>query len=655
MSVAALVNKKKLICNLERQCENQMSDFERNFNYSHSQEVLRSILIQLEDLAQETQSEGCSDESLIKQIQLNLQLKRLQARVLECIGTIYLGLTLPNQSLSVLERASSILIEIQEIKEQNQDLLVQQESDLDEKEQISKRDQQDLKAISRILIKTSYSLFLKSESKQCYRYLTDAHNYLKQNNLLNSEEEALLNFYYGNFYRFIFQDELSEQCFLKCISIREKIFGQNSAIVYDAKQELAKLYIESAQLNQAQQLVDEVFKYKINEYGESSPCTSLIYLYRASLLFVISSNVDDALKDVLKSIQINTLYIGEYNKINAECYLLLGKILAKKYPSSRNYEKRYYYNNPKASCQQLNAPYLFQWNQYKSNANDFQSSPISSSSSSYSASNFSSKQSSSNSLSSQDYTNQNFLNLQKLQFNKYVQQQFKESNMTNFCSESANSFFLNGQSQINEEIELFQIYFNKALHILKTLFGEYNGCVGIAYNAIGKVHMTLKQYEKALNCFNTSIDIFKAQKEAQDQINNNSSDDFNFCYYFAVKYAADCNMKLGRLKTAHSLYQQILQIKDLLNLIFNNEQTDEDLNSKQKLEYKYNQPQKQQQNQDYQHQLPFTLSIMPTTQSILLNSSQSMIEDEHKKLFVSPIDINSQQIIELLNQSKTED
>ncbi|KAL4471806.1 hypothetical protein ABPG72_008824 [Tetrahymena utriculariae] len=650
MSMAALVNKKKLICNLERQCENQMADFERNFNYSHSQEVLRSILIQLEDLALQISSQVYSEECGFLQIQLNLQLKRLQARVFECIGTIYLSLTLPNQSLGVLERASSILIEIQEIKEQNQDQLNKQEMGADEKELILKREQQDLKAIARNLIKTSYSLFLRSESKQSYRYLTDAHNYLKQNNLLDSEEEALLNFYYGNFYRFIFQDELSEQCFLKCISIREKIFGQNYAIVYDAKQELAKLYIESAKLNQAQQLVDEVFKYKMNEYGESSPCSSLIYLYRASLLFVISSNVDDALKDVLKSIQINTLYIGEYNKINAECYLLLGKILAKKYPSSRSYEKKYYHNNPQANCQQLNAPFMFQWNQYKSNTSDFQSSPISSSSSSYSSSNFSSKQSSSNSLSSQDYTNQNFLNLQKLQFNKYVQQQFKESNMTNLCTDNANNFFLNGQGQTNQEIELFQIYFNKSLHILKTLFGEYNGCIGIAYNAIGKVHMSLKQYEKALNCFNASLEIFNAQNEAQDQINNNSSDDFNFCYYFAVKYAADCNMKLGRLKTAHGLYQQILQIKDNLNLIFNNEQTDEDLNSKQK----YNQAQKYQ-HQDQQHQLPFTLSIMPTTQSIILNSSQSTIEDEHKKLFVSPIDINSQQIIQLLNQSKTED
>ncbi|KAL4442597.1 hypothetical protein ABPG74_006999 [Tetrahymena malaccensis] len=651
--MAAFVNKKKLISNLERQCESQMTDFERNFNYSHSQEVLRSILIQLEDLTLEISSEEHTEVFRISQIQLNLQLKRLQARVFECIGTIYLSLTLPNQSLSVLERASNIMIEIQEIKEQNQDQLNKQEMDADEKVQISKREQQDLKIIARILIKTSYSLFLKSESKQSYRYLTDAHSYIKQNNLLDSEEEALLNYYYGNFYRFIFQDELSERCFLKCISIREKIFGQNSATVYDAKQELAKLYIESAQLNQAQQLVDEVFKYKINEYGESCPCTSLIYLYRASLLFVISSNVDDALKDVLKSIQINTLYIGEYNKINAECYLLLGKILAKKYPSSRNFEKKYYYSNPQANCQQLNAPFAFQWNQYKSNANDFQSSPISSSSSSYSSSNFSSKQSSSNSLSSQDYTNQNFLNLQKLQFNKYVQQQFKDSNMTNFCSESANNFFLSGQGQTNEEIELFQIYFNKALHILKTLFGEYNGCIGIAYNAIGKVHMSLKQYEKALNCFNASIEIFKAQKDAQDQINNNNSNEFNFFYYFAVKYAADCNMKLGRLKTAHSLYQLILQIKDTLNLIFNHEQADNDLNEKQQLEQKYNQAQKQQDQQP--QQIPFTLSIMPTTQSILLNSSQSIIEDEHKKLFVSPIDINSQQIIELLNQSKTED
>ncbi|CAD8098437.1 unnamed protein product [Paramecium sonneborni] len=189
--------------------------------------------------------------------------------------------------------------------------------------------------------------------EQTFKYLDYAQQLLNQHNLTNTGVYALTLTQLGNYYRFMFQDDLAEEMLNESIKIREELYSRNSIEVADSLHGLAQLFSDQGKIEEAMFSINQAITIWINVLSYENIKTAKSIYLKGNLYLRMKStteNLEKAENLITQSLQINIKIMGKSSQDIADCYHSLGKI--KSYNKNSN-EFEVYFQKSQEILQEL--------------------------------------------------------------------------------------------------------------------------------------------------------------------------------------------------------------------------------------------------------------------------------------------------------------
>ncbi|CAD8165935.1 unnamed protein product [Paramecium octaurelia] len=167
--------------------------------------------------------------------------------------------------------------------------------------------------------------------EQTFKYLDYAQQLLIENNLTRTGVYALTLTQLGNYYRFMFQDDLAEQMLSESIKIREELYSRDSIEVADSVHGLAQLFSDEGKIQDAMLQINKAISILTNVLGYEHIKTAKSIYLKGNLYLRMKStqeNLEKAEQLISQSLQINIKIMGNSSQDIADCYHSLGKIKA---------------------------------------------------------------------------------------------------------------------------------------------------------------------------------------------------------------------------------------------------------------------------------------------------------------------------------------
>ncbi|KAM3143814.1 hypothetical protein pb186bvf_004090 [Paramecium bursaria] len=177
--------------------------------------------------------------------------------------------------------------------------------------------------------KMGKSCFMTCQYELTETYLLFAQQLLEKNKLTQSGEYALTLLQLGNYYRFMFKDELAESSLKQSLTIRQNISADYTLDIADSLHGLAQLYSDQAQLENALVHIEQAIKILESVAGKNHIKTAKSIYLKGNLYLRMKNtteNVQQAENLILQSLEINKQILGECSQECADCYHSLGKI-----------------------------------------------------------------------------------------------------------------------------------------------------------------------------------------------------------------------------------------------------------------------------------------------------------------------------------------
>ncbi|CAK81543.1 unnamed protein product (macronuclear) [Paramecium tetraurelia] len=167
--------------------------------------------------------------------------------------------------------------------------------------------------------------------EQTFKYLDYAYQLLIKHNLKQTGVYAMTLTLLGNYYRFMFQDDLAEQMLFESIKIREELYTRQSIEVADSLHGLSQLFSDEGKIEEAMNSITEAISIWTEVLGYQHIKTAKSIYLKGNLYLRMKNtqeNLSSAEKLITESLEINLKIIGESSQDIADCYHSLGKIQA---------------------------------------------------------------------------------------------------------------------------------------------------------------------------------------------------------------------------------------------------------------------------------------------------------------------------------------
>ncbi|CAD8086785.1 unnamed protein product [Paramecium sonneborni] len=167
--------------------------------------------------------------------------------------------------------------------------------------------------------------------EQTFKYLDYAYQLLIKNNLQQTGVYAMTLTQLGNYYRFMFQDDLAEQMLFESLKIREELYTKQSIEVADSLHGLSQLFSDEGKIDEAMKSITEAITIWTEVLGYQHIKTAKSIYLKGNLYLRMKNNQENlssAEKLITESLQINLKIMGEFSQDIADCYHSLGKIKA---------------------------------------------------------------------------------------------------------------------------------------------------------------------------------------------------------------------------------------------------------------------------------------------------------------------------------------
>ncbi|CAD8181183.1 unnamed protein product [Paramecium octaurelia] len=241
----------------------------------------------------------------------------------------------------IFERFATIFIDINQVYQAMQYLIKMIKIDKDICKASNNKD--NILRLCNSYAKMGRCCFYCCYYEQTFKFLDYARQLLISHNLTNTEVYALTLTQLGNYYRFMFQDDLAEQMLLESIKIREDLYSSNSIEVADSLHLLAQLFSDEGQIENAMTSIDQAITIWINELGYENIKTAKSIYLKGNLYLRMKTtpeNLEKAEKLIIQSLEIDIKIMGHSSQDIADCYHSLGKIKA--YNKSSNEFEGYF-------------------------------------------------------------------------------------------------------------------------------------------------------------------------------------------------------------------------------------------------------------------------------------------------------------------------